>query len=100
MALLLYLEGVAFAPRRSYHPATRMNRPASSRAAFSLVALAAILLIGAPLLHAALDENDVEQRHGFRVTRPLRAIANLAGAGNSRLRWAGNLHFLTTNGHE
>lgn len=77
MALLLYLEGVAFAPRRSYHPATRMNRPASSRAAFSLVALAAILLIGAPLLHAALDENDVEQRHGFRVTRPLRAIANL-----------------------
>lgn len=30
------------------------------------------------LHYAALDENDVEQRHGFRVTRPLRAIADLA----------------------
>ena len=32
------------------------------------------------LHYAALGENDVEQRHGFRVTRPFRAIADLAAA--------------------
>lgn len=30
------------------------------------------------LHYAALGENDVEQRHGFRVTSPLRAVADLA----------------------
>ena len=33
------------------------------------------------VLHrASLDEKDVEQRQGFAVTRPLRAIADVAGA--------------------
>ena len=33
------------------------------------------------VLHrASLDEKDVVQRHGFAVTRPLRAIADLAAA--------------------
>lgn len=32
------------------------------------------------LHHASLDEKDVEQRQGFAVTRPLRAIADLAAA--------------------
>jgi predicted transcriptional regulator of viral defense system len=33
------------------------------------------------VLHrASLDEKDIEQRHGFTVTRPLRAIADLASA--------------------
>ena len=32
------------------------------------------------LHYAALDENDVELRHGFRVTRPLRTLADLAAA--------------------
>ncbi len=33
------------------------------------------------LYHAALRKEDIEARHGFKVTRPLRAIANLLASG-------------------
>jgi predicted transcriptional regulator of viral defense system len=44
-------------------------------ATFRRSAIAPKILV---LHHANLDEKDLEQRHGFAVTRPLRSIADLA----------------------
>lgn len=45
--------------------------------AFRRSAKVPIILV---LHHAALDDKDVEQRQGFRVTRPLRTIVDLAAS--------------------